>query len=225
MDSMHDLGGRQGFGPVEREENEPVFHARWEACVYTIANRMMGQGVIRNVDQFRHAIERIDPVAYLTHGYYGRWLGGVENLLTEAGVLDAEAMAAAVEARGGDRNDPIAARPSPQPDQVPPAEAPGAGRQLSEAPRFSVGESVKTVATSVSGHTRLPAYARGRAGTIVRLQGGWVYPDSNAHGRGEQPEHLYCVRFEGAELWCAEAEPGQSVHLDLFESYLTAVTA
>ena len=59
----------------------------------------------------------------------------------------------------------------------------------------------------------------------MRLQGGWVYPDSNAHGRGEQPEHLYCVRFEGAELWGAEAEPGQSVHLDLFESYLTAVTA
>lgn len=225
MDSMHDLGGRQGFGPVDREEDEPVFHGRWEACVFTIANHMIGQGVIRNVDQFRHAIERTDPVAYLTHGYYGRWLGGVENLLTEAGVVDAEGMAAAVEARGGDRNDRVAARPGSQPDQVPPAEAPGAGRPVRQAPRFSVGQLVRTTATSVSGHTRLPAYARGRKGAIVRLQGGWVYPDSNAHGRGEHPEHLYSVRFEGHELWGTEAEPGQCVYLDLFESYLTAVTA
>jgi nitrile hydratase len=223
MDSMHDLGGRQGFGRVEREEDEPVFHDRWEAAVYTIANHMMRQGVIRNVDQFRHGIERIDPVAYLTHGYYGRWLGGVENLLTEAGVLQAEQMAAAVEARGGCRADLVAARPREHPDQVPPPDAPGAGREVASAPRFSVGELVKTAATSVSGHTRLPAYARGRIGTIVRLQGGWVYPDTNAHGRGEQPQHLYCVCFEGSELWGEEAESGQSVCLDLFESYLTAV--
>ena len=223
MDAMHDLGGRQGFGPVEREEDEPVFHGRWEARVFAIVNHMLGQGLIRNVDQFRHAIERIDPAAYLTHGYYGRWLGGVENLLTEAGVVDPAALARAVETLGGDRNDPIAARPSSQPDQVPASETPGAGREVSAAPRFSVGELVRTYATPVSGHTRLPGYARGRTGTIVRLHGGWVYPDSNAHGHGERPEHLYCVRFEGAELWGDEAEPRQSVCLDLFESYLTAV--
>ena len=224
MDAMHDLGGRQGFGPVEREENEPVFHDRWEAGMYTIVRELTRQGLIRNADQFRHAIERIDPAAYLTHGYYGRWLGGVENLLIEAGVIDSEALAALVEARGGDRRDPIAARPSSQPDQVPPSEVAGASRALQAAPRFTVGQLVRTSSHPVSGHTRLPAYARGRTGTVVRQQGGWVYPDSNAHGRGEQPEHLYCVRFEGAELWGAEAEPGQSVLLDLFESYLTAVT-
>ena len=225
MDSMHDLGGRQGFGPVQPEENEPVFHHRWEACVFTIANHMIGQGVIRNVDQFRHAIERIDPVAYLTHTYYGRWLGGVENLLTEAGVVDPQAMAAAVQALGGDLDDLVAARPNSQPDQVPASARQGASREVEATPRFAVGELVRTAATSVSGHTRLPAYARGRIGTIVRLQGGWVYPDSNAHGRGEHPEHLYCVRFEGEALWGDEAEPGQSVCLDLFESYLTAVAA
>ena len=222
MDSMHDLGGRQGFGPVVREEDEPVFHGRWEACVFTIANHMIGQGVIRNVDQFRHAIERIEPAAYLTHGYYGRWLGGVENLLTEAGVIDPESLAAAVEARGGDRHDPVAARPSDRPDQVPVPETRGAAREVAASPQFSVGQLVRTSAAPVSGHTRLPAYARGRLGTIERLHGGWVLPDSNAHGQGEQPQHLYCVRFDGAELWGAEAEPGQSVCLDLFETYLTA---
>ena len=223
MDSVHDLGGRQGFGPVEREENEPVFHGRWEAGVYTMVNNMMRQGVIRNVDQFRHSIERIDPVAYLTHGYYGRWLGGMENLLTEAGVLDPEALARAVEAHGGHRGDPVAARPNPEPDQVPLPEAAGAAREVTGEPVFSVGQLVRTATTSFSGHTRLPAYARGRTGTIVRLQGGWVLPDTNAHGRGEHPQHLYCVQFAGVELWGDEAEPGQSVCIDLFESYLTAV--
>ena len=126
-------------------------------------------------------------------------------------------------ALGGDPDDPVAARPRRQPDQVPAASQIGAGRQLDSEPLFSVGQAVRTQARTTSGHTRLPAYARGRNGVIVALQGGWVYPDTNAHGRGENPEHLYCVRFEGAELWGDEAEPGQSVHLDLFESYLDPV--
>ncbi len=220
MDSMHDLGGRQGFGPVLPEADEPVFHERWEAGVFTIVNRMMRQGAISNVDQFRHAIERIDAIAYLTHGYYGRWLGGVENLLTEGGVIGTAALNERVLSLGGEADDPVAARPRPHPDQVPPAAETGAARQVQAAPRFSVGQSVRTNSTTTSGHTRLPAYARGRLGVIVARHGGWVFPDTNAHGRGEQPEHLYCVRFEGAELWGEEAEPGQSVHLDLFESYL-----
>jgi len=223
MDSMHDLGGRQGFGPVMVEQDEPVFHDRWEACVFTIVNHMLGQGVVKNVDQFRHAVERIDPVAYLSHGYYGRWLGGIENLLIEGGVVTTGTLNERVLARGGNSEDPVAARPRSQPDQVPPASSAGAERPVSGVPRFSPGQPVRTRPDTTSGHTRLPAYARGRTGVIVRLQGGWVLPDSNAHGRGEHPEHLYSVRFEGSELWGAEAEPGQSVYLDLFESYLIEI--
>ncbi|MFV2089811.1 MAG: SH3-like domain-containing protein, partial [Pseudomonadales bacterium] len=59
-----------------------------------------------------------------------------------------------------------------------------------------------------------------RVGVVVALQGGWVLPDTNAHGAGENPQHLYCVQFSGETLWGSEAEPGQSVHLDLFETYL-----
>ncbi len=223
MDSMHDLGGRQGFGPVAREEDEPTFHARWEAAVYTMTNAAMREGIIRNVDQFRHGVERIDPVAYLTHGYYGRWLGGLETLLSEAGALDSEQLDAAVIARGGDPHLGRAARPSPTPDQVPPPSAPGAARAVAAAPAFAIGDRVRTRGEPSTGHTRLPAYIRGHQGIVVAHQGGWVLPDSNAHGRGEAPEHLYSVRFEGTELWGAEAEPGQSVHIDLFESYLTGV--
>ena len=222
MDGIHDLGGRQGFGKVEPEVDEPVFHERWEAGIYTIVHRMIAEGLIRNVDQFRHAIERIDPVAYLTHGYYGRWLGGIENLLTESGFISREELDRSVTRLGGDLSELIAARPGRSPDSIPAAEAPGAERPVAASPLFSVGQSVRTRTSAGSGHTRLPGYARGRIGTIVSQQGGWVFPDTNAHGLGEHPQHLYCVRFSGETLWGDEAEAGQSVHLDLFESYLEA---
>ena len=209
---------------MQREEDEPVFHDRWEAiAIYTIANHMMRQGVIRNVDQFRHGIERIDPVAYLTHGYYGRWLGGVENLLTEAGVLEAEQMAAAVEARGGSRDDLVAARPRETSGSGSASRtAPGAGRdRWPDAPRFSVGELVRTAATSVSGHTRLPGL-RARSGRHHRPSAraaGCIRTPMPMAGASSRSICIACAS-KAAELWGEEAEPGQSVCLDLFESYL-----
>jgi nitrile hydratase len=47
-----------------------------------------------------------------------------------------------------------------------------------------------------------------------------VLPDTNAHGRGEHPEHVYVVRFDARELFGETAEPGTTLHVDLFESYL-----
>lgn len=220
MDGIHDLGGRQGFGPVLRETDEPVFHQRWEAAVFAMAG---ASSAGRNVDQFRHAIERIDPVAYLTHGYYGRWLGGIETLLREAGVVDVADIEARVAALGGDPRVSAAARPAELPDRVdyPPA-AEGTRRQVESPPGFAMGDRVRTADIGRSGHTRLPAYARGKCGTVTAHHGGWVFPDSNAHGRGEQPQHLYTVAFCAETLWGEEAEPGVVVSLDLFEGYLEA---
>ena len=98
-----------------------------------------------------------------------------------------------------------------------------ARRNLESAPRFSEGDWIRTARHPVPGHTRLPAYIRGARGYVHSRHGGWVYPDSNAHGKGERPSHLYTVRFEGAELWGAESEPGTSVYIDLFEPYLQPV--
>jgi nitrile hydratase subunit beta len=220
MDGIHDLGGKQGFGAVLREADEPVFHDRWEERVFAMVVAGAG-GALKNSDQFRHAIERIDPAAYLTHGYYGRWLGGLETLLREAGVVDESALRAAVARIGGDPDAPGAARPARVPDRVDYVPAgPGSQREIAAPPRFSCGDRVRTLAWPVAGHTRLPAYARSRCGSIAAWHGAWVYPDSNAHGRGEHPEHLYTVTFDGVELWGPGAEPGSSVSLDLFESYL-----
>ncbi len=194
MDGVHDLGGRQGFGGslAQRDDgDEGGFHADWEARVFAMASLLMGAGCF-NVDEFRHGVERVDPVAYLSEGYYGRWLGAVERLVREKD----EALKPG---RSG---------------------ASGAARELAVPPRFALGDPVVTRNLHRAGHTRLPGYARARRGTVEILQGGWVLPDSHAHGRGECPEHVYAVRFSGQELWGEAAEPHTSVCVDLFESYL-----
>lgn len=223
MDGIHDLGGKQGFGAVDREVDEPVFHERWESRVFGI-QRLGDGGAVRNIDHFRHSIERIDPVAYLTHGYYGRWLGGLETRLVEAGILDTATITRRAIELGASANDLIAARPSSDPDRIDYRPAlPGNQRPVPAPPRFGVGARIRTQAHGVPGHTRLPGYARERIGTIVAWRGGWVLPDSNAHGRGEDPQHLYTVAFSGTELWGSASEPLVVVNLDLFEPYLESV--
>ena len=226
MDGIHDLGGKQGFGAISYEQDEPAFHERWEAAVYAMVNAASAAGAIRNTDQFRHAVERIDPVAYLDHSYYGRWLGGIENLLVEAGVLTQQEIGTRVRASGsGGANDGrIAARPSPTPGRIDYESGEHAARPLTAAPKFAVGDAVVTRSTPSNGHTRLPAYARGKGGEVAAWHRGWVFPDTNAHGLGEQPVHLYTIRFTGRALWGDCAERDTSVYLDLFEPYLTPGT-
>ena len=93
MDGIHDLGGREGFGQIEHETDRETFHARWESRVFAMAQMGFAIGAFRNVDHFRHAIERINPIAYLEDGYYGRWLGGLETALVEAELLPADFVA------------------------------------------------------------------------------------------------------------------------------------
>ena len=103
MNGIHDMGGMHGFGRVEVEPNEPVFHARWESRVLGMTYQLVGFGWA-SVDAFRHAIERVEPVTYLTAGYYGRWLDAVERLLAEKDIC----LPAAIETRLAD----LAARPA-----------------------------------------------------------------------------------------------------------------
>jgi nitrile hydratase subunit beta len=220
VDGVHDLGGKEGFGTVDLGGPEPPFHARWEATVFAMTRAASIAGAIRNTDQFRHAIERIDPGAYLTQGYYGRWIGALETMLVEAGTLTADDIQARYLALGGDGSDLVAARPRAGAVLPPVASAPGSERASRRAPRYAIGARVRTVAHGHSGHTRLPAYARGRRGTVAALHGTWVYPDTNAHGAGEQPQAVYGVAFEATELWGPDADALCRIHLDLFESYL-----
>jgi nitrile hydratase beta subunit len=222
MDGVHDLGGMQGFGPVERERDEPVFHAPWEAAVLAMM-RAAGARGLYNIDEFRHGIERMEPAEYLRASYYEKWLDGISRLLVEKGVVSQDELAA--------RGEFFRARPdAPAREAVKGPQPAGARaswdwlqssvRDVPVRPRFKPGDAVRTREMHPHGHTRLPRYARGRRGVIHRLHGIHVFPDSNAHGQGEQPQPLYSVQFEARELWGDSAEPNEQVHLDCWESYL-----
>jgi nitrile hydratase beta subunit len=223
VDGVHDLGGMHGFGRVEREENEPPFHARWEAAVWAMARATRGPELY-NIDEFRHAIERMSPGQYLTSTYYERWLDGITRMLVEKGVVSLDE----VEARTAFfRKRPeapaTAALAGPPPPRITPVR-PGSEtffRPGTAPPRFTVGDRVVTRERRVPGHTRLPRYARGKRGIVAAMRGVCVFPDTNAHGQGEQPEPVYGVGFDARELWGDTAEPNQRVFIDLWESYLT----
>src|SRR6266545_1536481 len=110
MDGVHDLGGMQGFGRVERETNEPVFHAPWEAAVLAMM-RAAGSRGLYNIDEFRHGIERMEPAEYLRASYYEKWLDGIGRLLVEKGVVSEGELAA--------RGEFFRARPDPPPARHP----------------------------------------------------------------------------------------------------------
>ena len=210
VDGIHDLGGMHGFGPVPVEAAEPVFHASWERRVLGMVYQVVGFGWT-TIDAFRHGIERVPPLAYLTAGYYGRWLASLETVLVEAGVLSA----GAVERRVAGEESATVTLPAGLPHPTS-----GFVRPLDTRPHFAPGDAVRARSIHPSGHTRLPRYVRGHRGVIHRRLPPCVYPDTNAHGLGEQPQHLYTARFAGTELWGKDAEAGTVVHVDLFEPYL-----
>jgi nitrile hydratase len=210
VNGIHDMGGLHGFGRVVVETDEPVFHERWEARVFGMIQSLGGN----NLDAGRHSIERLDPVSYLSNGYYGRWLAAFERGIVDAGVVTA----AEIEQRMAA---PRAAPPASRRRSWQPAKR-NYARKVDEAAAFDVGQRVVTRNHQPAGHTRLPAYARSRHGEIVRVHSAMVFPDDHAHGRGENPQYLYTVRFAATELWGESAEAGTVVHIDLFESYLEA---
>lgn len=209
MNGIHDLGGRDGFGRVSVEEDEPVFHADWEARVFGM---VAATRLPPNVDAFRHAIERMDPLHYLAASYYERWMSGLETRLLDEGLLEPGEVDARL--RGGRAPAPTAARPATAPGPG------GARREIGRAPRFAVGDRVRARNLQPKGHTRLPAYARGHTGTIAIVHPAWVLPDTHAHGRGEHAQYAYAVRFSARELFGEDGDPTACVHVDLFESYL-----
>jgi len=222
MNSVHDIGGMDGFGPVIAEPGEPVFHEPWEGRVF--AMRLSGAGRLRtNTDAGRYQMERMDPVQYLTSSYYERWLARFESALIEAGILTRDELAAKVREFAENPDAPVPRRDDPTwtqriADRLRTGDP--ATRPLRRKPRFAPGDRVMTRNLNPHGHTRLPRYARGKHGVIVRHYGGHVFPDSNALGLGENPQHLYSVRIPARELWGPDAEPNESIRIDLWESYL-----
>lgn len=220
MDSVHDLGGMDGFGPIDHEPTEPSFHADWEGTVFAMALGTMAQGHF-TMDAFRHAIERMDPVWYLDSSYYEHWLAAVETLLVEEGVLKSDALTARAAAfAAGKATIPTRADEEFTSFMRALIDTGGDTERDPQDPEFDVGDVVQVRNIHPEGHTRCPEYVRCARGTIVAHHGSHVLPDANAHGMGERPEPLYSVQFPGETLWGPDGEPDTSVTVDLWESYL-----
>jgi nitrile hydratase len=219
MNGIHDMGGMHGMGPVRPEPDEPVFHARWEARAFALA-RAMGAFGRWNIDASRHQRELIPPAEQLRMSYYERWLAGLTELLLKHGFVSPDELASG-------KADPGPARCTPalpaQKVAALVAHGSPASREARSPPRFRPGQPVRARNLNPTGHTRLPRYVRGKVGAIARVHGVFVFPDSNAHFRGESPQHLYSVRFEARELWGADATAPGAVYVDLWEDYLDAV--
>jgi nitrile hydratase len=216
MDGIHDLGGMEGFGPIPIEPDAPIFHADWEAHAMALRMLMAFWGKW-NLDGGRHSLETLPPADYLRFSYYEKWLASLVNLSVDAGLITAEEVAQG--------------RPAPDAEKsTPPVDVEGwhrflpkgrpTSRTIDAAPRFAVGDRVRTAEHMHSGAHRLPRYARGRPGEIILHHGAHVFPDTNAVFAGEDPSHLYTVKFAARDLWGEEASAHDTVTVDLWEGYL-----
>lgn len=216
MDGIHDLGGMEGFGPLPIEENEPPFHSDWEGRVMAM-RLLMAFWKKWSLDSGRHSIEILPPADYLSLSYYEKWLASLVNLSVGAGLISrAEVASGRPDAGAAVSVPPIDAEavraflPRGRPSE----------RDVTTAPAFTIGDRVRTASHMHSGHTRLPRYVRGHVGEIVLHHGAHVLPDTQAKMAGENPEHLYTVKFAARDLWGEEARMNDTVTVDLWESYL-----
>ena len=215
MDGIHDMGGMHGFGKVEPEKNEPVFHAAWEGRCLAL-NRAMGAIGAWTIDEGRAGIEALPPDVYLASSYYGKWALRLQNMVVARGLAGADELAAG---HALHEAKPLAHKLMAA--DVPRTLTRGSfGRSAPAPAHFAVGDRVRTKNIHPPTHTRLPRYARGHVGIVEAIRGCHVFPDSTAVGGGENPQWLYTVVFEARELFGDTADPTLKVSIEAFEPYL-----
>jgi nitrile hydratase beta subunit len=224
VNGVHDLGGLDGLGAIDPTPEERVFHSEWEKRVFAMFIPFAAAGL--NLDQFRHGIEKLHPVEYLAGRYYEHWLHTIEDGLVSKGVIDAHELEERTrqylenpDSRLPEGGDPEQAERFVQLYRT------GAStrRETDAQPRFKVGDRVRVRNLNPTGHTRCARYLRGKEGVVERVYDAFVFPDTNAEEEGENPQPVYNVRFDAADVW----GPGQDgerhmIRFDLWEPYLEA---
>jgi nitrile hydratase subunit beta len=216
MDGAHDMGGVPWSGPVRPEPNEPVFHAEWERRAFAITLAMATPGGW-NIDMARFARENRSPQDYLNKSYYEIWFAGLERLMLEHGLIASDEIAAGKPLHPAR---PVAKTLTPDGVAAMLHRGGPTERAASSSALFATGDRVRAKTIHPATHTRLPQYVRGHAGVIERVLGCHVFPDSNASGRGENPQWLYTVSFAGRQLWGEASDPNLQVSVDAWEPYL-----
>ena len=222
MNGVHDMGGMHGFGPVVREENEPVFHEAWEGRVYCMLRQFGAAFPVRTPGLSRDIIENIPPLRYLAMSYYERFLQVLEQRALHAGLITSAELETRTRQFQSDPATPVARRLDPERTRDMLA---GLQRQLRPAPdagppRFIAGDRVRARNLNWPGHNRLPRYIRGKRGIIERVNGRYAIEDAHAERLGADPQHVYTVRFDGEEVWGPGCEANLRVYLELWEGYL-----
>ena len=216
MDGVHDMGGMDGFGKVEPEQDEPAFHARWEGRVLAMTRAMAALGHW-NIDVGRYGIEVLPPHVYLSSSYYRRWFLRTADLIVQRGLAGADELAAGRAVRADDEK---SGKKFSLADVERITRRGSFGRIAPAPARFGIGDHVRAINIHPRSHTRLPRYVRGHVGVVERLHGAHVFPDAYVEGRGEDPQWLYTVCFESRELWGPDADPTVKISVDAFEPYL-----
>jgi nitrile hydratase len=179
--------------------------------------RAMGAAGAFNIDTSRFYRETLPPHVYLASSYYRKWLLGLEDLLLDKGYIAKEDVVA------GHAVTP--AKPLKHGkfvlDDVERVMVRGKFGRAAQAPaKFKAGDRVRAKNIHPATHTRLPRYVRGHVGIVECDHGCHVFPDSAAMQAGENPQWLYTIVFDGAELWGPESDPTVKISVDAFEPYL-----
>jgi nitrile hydratase subunit beta len=213
--SIHDMGGMHGFGPIDAPPAEPPFHERWESRVFAM-QRAMGFTGLWTIDAGRASLEALLPLDYLNSSYYRRWFLGLERRLLQRGLVGEDEISAGISLRPG----------ASLPRRLTAADVEKTlvrgefARPTNQKPRFREGDRVRTKNLNPATHTRLPRYARAKVGRVAAVRGCHVFPDTAALGAGDHPQWLYTVVFSARELWGDDADPAVEVSIEAFEPYL-----
>lgn len=202
MDGFHDLGGRQGFGPVTPDDQREPFHEDWEVRVNAMMAGLLKHHVI-NMDEYRHAVERMEARHYVGASYFERAFTAIATLCVEKGLLTEGELNAAA------GHQVTLSRPS------------AGGRSCEAAlPELRIGDTVMVKIEPIAGHVRAPAYVRGKTGVIVGISPPYPFPDAAAHGLSSPRQPTFDVRFQSLDLWPQAADRSE-VHVGMFHAYLT----
>ena len=219
MNGVHDMGGMHGMGAIQPEKDEPVFHATWQGRAFAVT-RAMGAWGLWNLDSVRFQRELLPPADYFRLSYYERWVAALVELMLNKGLVTRSELERGAPDEGSAKRTPALTA-----DKVTSLIVKGmpARRDVPVTASFVIGQRVRARNMHPVGHTRLPRYTRGRVGTIARDHGVFVFPDTNASFLGENPQHVYSVRFGARELWGEHARVQDSVFVDLWDDYLEPV--
>lgn len=213
MKGPHDLGGKSGYGPIPIGDDSVVFQRDWERRIWAMSRNNVTPGI--TIDWFRHGIECMVESDYANFSYFNKWCANMFMLLIDGETVTMD------EAIAGHMTTPF---PTAQTKTL--TETLDHNRNANVdysvetdiPPRFVVGNTVQTKTDIASNHNRLPGYASNARGTIIAHHGAHLLPDKGAQGI-HVGEHLYTVSFSATELWGADANPLDTVTLELWESY------